>query len=381
MSVDDLAPLLSVPGVEPACDAPPDDTARRDAERFVAALYHGILNREPSADEIAAWAAPLTLDQTDVVGYVADMAATFLTSEERQRIDAERAAPPPEPEPIPTTAPLFAPAGHFYSPVVDVSEAERHLARLAAQPLPETLPGLRLDRARMVSAWQDLLPHLLAVPLPDQPTPGFRYCYDNPAYSYGDGATLYALIRRHRPQRIIEIGCGWSSACLLDAIDRELAGACEVTFVEPYPDLLYRLAGTPWPGHRVINSGIQDVPLEEFERLEANDILFIDSTHVVKTGSDVVYELLDILPRLKTGVLVHIHDIFWPFEYPSDWVVQQNRSWNELYALRAFLAHNTAWDIEFFGNYLTQMEATRVRRDFPRMIRNAGGAIWLRRIA
>src|SRR6185295_14291779 len=119
--------------------------------------------------------------------------------------------------------------------------------------------------------------------------------------------------------------------------------------IEPYPDLVKRLL-RPDDFDRVqfIRSLVQDVPLKIFDVLEANDILFIDSSHVCKVGSDVYHELFRILPRLRPGVIIHFHDIFWPFEYPEDWL-REGRAWNELYLMRAFLQHNEAYEILLFA--------------------------------
>jgi hypothetical protein len=333
--------------------------------RLVVALCRGILNREPLQEEVQAWLAGLRSPDPRHRISGADAAEAFLASDERKTFLARLAEWPH----------LFVPPGHFYSPIV----APETIKRVKVRIYPETLPGISIDRATMVRAWQETLPHLQACPFIDGPSEEFRYHFDNPAYSYGDGSTLYAMIRRHKPKRIIEIGCGWSSACALDAIDLELGGECDVTFIEPYPQLLKDLTtGKSFEG-RVVEAPVQDVDLTEFDRLEENDILFIDSTHVLKTGSDVVFELAEVLPRLKKGVLVHIHDIFWPFEYPEAWVFDENRSWNEIYALRAFLTGNSEWKIHFFGNYLTALEHSRIEADFPLMLKNPGGAIWLRR--
>lgn len=359
--------------MQPATTASDNDADRR----LVVALYHGILHRDPSDGEIASWLAGLRSPDPRHRITGADAAEAFLASQERATVVARLDSPTSSPLP-PDGPHLFVPPGHFYSPIVDPATiSETILSERDA--FPETLPGLAIDRAGMIAAWQALLPHLQACPFTDGPSGHFRYHFENPTYSYADGSTLFAMIRRHRPQRIIEIGCGWSSACMLDTIDHELGGRCDVTFIEPYPQLLYDLsAGRPFSG-RLIEAPVQQVDLVEFDRLQAGDILFIDSTHVLKTGSDVTFELMEVLPRLKSGVLVHIHDIFWPFEYPRSWIVEENRSWNEIYALRAFLTNSSDWTIEFFGNYLSGIEPDRIRTDFPTFMKNQGGAIWLRK--
>jgi hypothetical protein len=278
-----------------------------------------------------------------------------------------------------TSVKLFVPPGHFYSAIVDPIEADRHLSSKESLPTPEGLPGIALDRAEMIRTWKGLLPFLAGIPFPGRSGPDFRYYFDNPAYSWGDGSILHAMLRFYRPKRLIEIGSGWSSACTLDTVERYLESACELTFIEPHPQLLRDLLGNAAHRVRILEMPVQQVPGTIFEALEDGDILFVDSTHVLRTGSDVCTELFDILPRLASGVLVHIHDIFWPFEYPRQWVVQENRSWNELYAIRAFLAHNDVWRIVLFNDYLAKLERGMIEATYPQFMRNSGGALWLQR--
>ena len=116
--------------------------------------------------------------------------------------------------------------------------------------------------------------------------------------------------------------------------------------------------------------------LSVFDALSANDILFVDSTHVSKTGSDVNHLFFEILPRLASGVLVHLHDIFFPFEYPQDWVLG-GRSWNEIYMLRAFLQYNNAFRIVFMNTFLEHFHESRFADRMPLCLKNRGGSIWL----
>jgi hypothetical protein len=276
--------------------------------------------------------------------------------------------------------PLFFPPGHFYSPVVDPRLLEGRI-RKEREPVLRELPGIDLDLERMTRFWTDHLARNAAeTPFPETPAPSHRYHMQAPTYGYGDAITLRAMILHWRPRRFIEVGSGWSSACTLDTV-AEARLATELTFIEPYPELL---GDVLWDGDRerveIVASPVQDVPLTRFEALRENDILFIDSTHVVKTGSDVVQELGEILPRLEPGVVIHIHDIFYPFEYPHEWAVQENRSWNELYALRAFLTFNPAFEIVFFNDFFAQLARPVLERDCPLYLKNTGGSIWLRRV-
>ena len=231
----------------------------------------------------------------------------------------------------------------------------------------------------MIEKWNSLLPFLNNIPFSQFKASGFRYAFDNPSYSWGDGSILYAMLRSQQPRRLVEVGCGWTSACALDTAERYFDSECEFTFVDPYPQLLSSLIGKITTNVRIIEMPIQQVPLATFEALEAGDILFIDSTHVLRTGSDVCFELFEVLPRLASGVLVHFHDMFWPFEYPRKWAVDENRSWNELYAVRAFLTNNDDWRIIFFNDYFAKTERKLIAASYPDFLKNSGGALWLQR--
>lgn len=329
------------------------------SQRLVRSLFLLTLGRAPNDVELDHWSTAIGQGMN-----IADILEAFLGSEERAR---QRGAK------------LFVPPGHFYSPVVEPEEARRHLDALRAKPLADSLPGLSIDRDAMVDEWHRLLPFLISAPFEAERKPGLHYCYINPAYSWGDGSMLHAVLRRYRPRRLIEIGSGWSSACAVDTVTGYLGGDCRMTLIEPYPKLVLELLGEAATCTEIIESRVQDVSPEIFDALEANDVLFIDSTHVIKTGSDVCFELFEVLPRLAPGVLVHIHDMFWPFEYPQEWAVEENRSWNELYGVRAFLTHNDSWEFVMFNNYLTLLERDLIDRTFPDFLKNPGGALWLRR--
>jgi hypothetical protein len=123
---------------------------------------------------------------------------------------------------------------------------------------------------------------------------------------------------------------------------------------------------------------VQDVPLSDFDALASGDILFVDSSHVAKTGSDVNRILFEILPRLRSGVFVHVHDVHYPFEYPRQWVYE-GRAWNEAYLLRAFLEFNDEFEIVLFASYLATFHHDLLMRIMPMVTENAPGSLWLRR--
>jgi hypothetical protein len=204
-----------------------------------------------------------------------------------------------------------------------------------------------------------------------------RYYFDNTSFRYFDGIALYSFIRHYKPKRIIEIGSGFTSSLMLDT--RELFKQdIELTFIEPYPALLKSLfKGSDESNCKIIDTKVQRVPVELFKSLEKNDILFIDSSHVSKTGSDVNYELFSIIPELNDGVIIHVHDIFYPFEYPKNWVYD-GRNWNEDYLLRAFLSYNSKFKIEFFVDYLAQHQRQALRQ-MPLLEKENGGSLWMRK--
>jgi hypothetical protein len=274
---------------------------------------------------------------------------------------------------------LYVRPGHFYSPITDAVEVAKFWQQLAASPVPESLPGIPVSKAAMTEQWKLLLPFMKSNPFSAGKSAGLRYQFDNPPYSWGDGAILNAMLRLYKPRRIVEVGCGWSSACTLDTMETQVKNDCEITFVEPYPALLNSLIGTTTLKAHIIPSRVQDAPLPIFESLQAGDVLFIDSTHIMKTGSDVCFELFEILPRLNKGVIVHIHDMFWPFEYPRRWAVDDNRSWNEIYAIRVMLTETKRWKVLFFNDYFAKVASSQIATDFPDFLKNSGGALWLQR--
>lgn len=319
-----------------------------------------MLRRSPAPEEIDAWV--LGLSSQSVSPYAVTRA--FVESDECQRMNRVK---------------TYAAPGHFYSPIVNPAEGHARLVRAEAEAFSDSLPGLEINRGLMIDTWNRLLPFLTDAPFESSPGKGLKFGYDNPAYSWGDASVLHAMLRLYRPNRIVEIGCGWSSACIFDTVSRYLDPTCELTFIEPFPQLLRELLNNVTPNTRIFESKVQETAPRQFEKLRAGDLLFIDSSHILRTGSDVHFELFEILPLLAEGVLVHIHDIFWPFEYPRPWVVDENRSWNEAYAIRAFLTNNNKWRVLFFNDYFVRFERPRIEATFPKFLQNSGGALWIRR--
>ena len=201
--------------------------------------------------------------------------------------------------------------------------------------------------------------HFASLPFSEEADGRHRYNYNNTSYSFGDACIYWAMIAKLRPQMIVEIGSGYTSALALDAIDHFGLGT-KCTFIDPYPELLRKVAAPIGAHHALRDIRVQSVDLTIVEELQDNDILFIDSSHVVKTGSDVHFELFAILPRLKRGTVVHFHDIFYPFEYPEEWVMKENLSWNELYFVQAFLMYNNDFEMLYFNDYVRKVHRDHV---------------------
>ncbi|MCB1405158.1 MAG: class I SAM-dependent methyltransferase [Rhodobacteraceae bacterium] len=278
------------------------------------------------------------------------------------------------------TTKIFVPPGHFYSPVS--SDADNAIAlENARREAMGSLPGISIDDAAMVALWRKFCGVIDDMPFQEEAGADTRrYHYANKMFPRGDACAYYGMIRTFKPNRIIEIGSGHSSAFALDV--QETTGFPNaLTFIEPYPKRLKSLMReADKSAVTLIEDFVQNVPLERFDALEANDILFVDSSHVVKPGSDVCYEVFQILPRLKPGVIIHFHDCFWPFEYPEPWLIRDNRSWNELYLLRAFLQFNPAFEILFFNSYFFQRHRDVVNGPAAQAIlARPGGGLWLRR--
>jgi predicted O-methyltransferase YrrM len=270
---------------------------------------------------------------------------------------------------------------HFYQPIPDTGSLPA-----ALWEKPSELVGVELREAEQLALLERFAGKYRAEyeALPRGPTSVPHAFYlRNDAFGSVDAEILYCMVREYAPRRLFEIGSGFSTrlsaqACRVNA--ERLGVECELVAFEPYPSEVLR-AG--FPGlTRLEPVKAQDIPLTEFSRLEANDILFIDSSHVLKVGSDVQVEILEILPRLKPGVVVHFHDIFLPAEYPKPWILEHRRFWTEQYALQAFLTFNDRFEVLWGGSFMHLKHAGRLREAFTSYQESASwpGSFWIRRV-
>ena len=276
-----------------------------------------------------------------------------------------------------TVAPFLSlyPPGHFYSPVPDLEEIEAQADRLFG-PARE-LPGVELHVAEQLELFRTLAALAREAPLPVAPGETARYGVDNPNYGIGDASMLQAMLRHLRPAHYLEVGSGYTTALALDTNERYLDGAMTVTAIEPHPELLRGVLRAD-DRVEVLSEPVQSVPVERFRALGPGDVLFLDCSHVLKTGSDVQHLYTNVLPVLAAGVHVHVHDVFWPFEYLRHWI-EAGRAWNEAYLLHAFLLFNDAFEIVLWNHYIAVEHRDVIAAELPQMLATPGGAIWLRR--
>lgn len=283
--------------------------------------------------------------------------------------------------PAPATTKTLFPAGHFYSPVVDVDELRREQARI--WPARPEVRGIDFNDAHHERVLHEYFPAFypdFAYPRQSDGKP-LTFYTENDQFSWLDCRALFVLLRAWRPKRFVEVGSGFSTLLVADVNRRFLGGSMSICCIEPNPRPALR---APSLGlERLIVSKVQETGLEIFDRLDVGDVLFIDSSHVAKTGSDVNHLCFEVLPRLRKGVRVHFHDIFFPEDYPKPWALDENRCWNEQYVVRALLMYSSHFRVLFGSNYAFTTHAAALRealRD-PDGAYYGGGSLWIEKIA
>lgn len=258
---------------------------------------------------------------------------------------------------------------HFHQPIPDTRELPETLWEQ-----PSELVGINMNEALQF----DLLRHHLTKfrdeynNLPVEPPPGQR----RPFHGV-DALVAYCMVRHFQPRLIIEVGSGFSSLVLSQAAAKNKNSA--LICIDPFPRDFVR---NGLPGlQSLIEKKVEDIVFEFFSQLQSGDILFIDSSHTVKIGGDVNHLFLEVLPRLKPGVIVHVHDIFLPLEYRRDWVLDEFRFWNEQYLLQAFLTFNSEFEVLLANSYLNHYHQEDLKSAFPNLSSWASGSFWMRRKA
>ncbi|MBL7790353.1 MAG: class I SAM-dependent methyltransferase [Chitinophagales bacterium] len=279
-------------------------------------------------------------------------------------------------ENFPNTRNLFVRLGvfpiidHYYDPLFQ----KKYLHKSSSEPR-----SLYIDwNAEFQLQWLDELDYKHEVTdIPKTANEGFYY--NNASFGSGDAEYWYSMIRRCKPKRVIEVGCGYSTHLTQLAIQKNKKENpdfhCEHICIEPFE--------RPWLenlGQKVYRERLELLDLSLFDTLESGDILFIDSSHVIRPQGDVITYFLHILPRLKSGVIVHFHDIFTPFDYPESWILEEVRLFGEQYMLEVFLSNNSEWEIIGALNYLKHFYFYELKKVCPIMDENREpGSFYIRK--
>lgn len=265
---------------------------------------------------------------------------------------------------------------HYYQPLVFPN---KHLKR--GFDLKRQLPGIdfKINGQLQFLNTLDFRDELLKIPIEYSQSSDFYF--HNGSFEAGDSEMLYNIIRYYKPRKIIEIGSGNSTRITLRAskLNRSENHDIDIICIEPYEQ--------PWLENvseiNVIRKKVEDVPFSEFESLNENDILFIDSSHIIRPNGDVLFEFLELLPKLNKGVIIHIHDIYSPRDYSEEIIFDKRFMWNEQYLLEAFLSFNDHFEIICALNYLKRNHFTELSKACPilEMEPNADPAsFWIRKI-
>lgn len=261
---------------------------------------------------------------------------------------------------------------HFYQPVPDTRNLPDTLWKGARQ-----LPGIEMNESTQLdflrNRFSQFREDCSQIPIASDNEETINLT--NGHFDGIDGLVAYCMVRYFKPRTIIEVGSGYSSLILAKAAVRN--GNAPLICIEPFP---LEFLKKDFPGLRtLVRKRVEEIDRDFFSELQAGDILFLDSSHTVKIGGDVTYLFLEILPRLKPGVVVHVHDIFFPFDYPREWVMNECRFWSEQYLLQSFLAFNSAFEILLCNSYLNTYHLAELQTAFPKSHSWGGGSFWMRR--
>lgn len=266
---------------------------------------------------------------------------------------------------------------HYYEPLIN---PEKYLNKTFSKD--RVVTGINLNSTNQLKLLKkfNFQDELLNIPLKKQSNLQEFY-YNNHSFEYGDSEFLYSIIRELKPKKIIEIGSGFSTRMSLLALNKNKADnpqySYEFSCIEPYEFHLISLLNVTH-----IKEKVEDIDIEFFKSLNENDILFIDSSHIIRPNGDVLYEIQNILPILKKGVIIHIHDIFTPNHYPYNWL-KNHILWNEQYLVEALLTDNENYEIIGALNYLKHNFWNEISSKLPVLAKNKDaepGSFWIRKV-
>lgn len=268
---------------------------------------------------------------------------------------------------------MFPIVDHYYEPLFDYRKVLSNHDKIGS--------SISLDSKKQLFFLKQLNYADELVMIPDHSDSATEYYYVNGSFGSGDADLYYSIVRQIKPNKILEVGSGFSTRVALKAVQRnkEMNAdyCCSITCIEPYE--------MPWLEKldvKLIRKKVEEIDLTNFNHLDENDILFIDSSHMIRPGGDVLFLILRILPKLKRGVLIHFHDIFTPAEYPIGWLKDEFRMWNEQYLLEAFLLNNNSFEVVAALNFLNKNYRNEVANLFPvlaKEVEREPGSFWIRK--
>lgn len=269
---------------------------------------------------------------------------------------------------------------HFYQPIPDTRNLSPDLWEK-----PSEMVGVEMNeegQKSLLALFQSKYRSEMEQFPRDSPSDPGTYHVRNTSFESVDGEILYCMIREFQPRRLVEVGSGFSTLLIRQALARNREGAgqdCDVTVIDPFPGPQVR--GIPLGVSRWIERPVESVPWSEFASLESRDILFLDSSHVLRIGGDVCCEFLEILPRLNPGVLVHVHDVFLPAEYLKLWILDKHYFWTEQYMLQAFLQFNSAFEVLWGSSFMHLRHPDLLEAAIPSYSRDRSwpASFWMRK--
>lgn len=271
---------------------------------------------------------------------------------------------------------IFPIIDHYYEPLFKTSKLKKSLRE------DRELPGINFNTCEQLNILEKFSYNHELISFPMDKTQNIEYYYNNGSFEVGDAEYLYNMIRFYKPHKIIEIGSGYSTLMVINAIkknnEEDVNYKCEHICIEPYE--MQWLEDIPV---KLIRKKVEEIDKKIFKDLEKNDLLFIDSSHMIRPQGDVLFEYLEILPILKPGVLIHIHDIFTPKDYLDEWILKGVSFWNEQYLLEAFLSFNNKYKIIGALNFLKYNYFKELTNKCPIFKNNPNtepGSFWIMRI-
>jgi hypothetical protein len=269
---------------------------------------------------------------------------------------------------------VFPVLDQYYEPLVN---PKKHLKKSLRED--RVLKGIDLNEKGQLKLLSEFNYNIEIKKFPFYKKNEIEFYFNNTTYKSGDAEYLYNIIRHFKPKRVIEIGSGFSTLMAQNAIKQNTLEDskyhCNHICIEPYE--------MPWLKElnvNLIREKVENIDTSFFKQLEKDDILFIDSSHIIRPQGDVLFEYLEILPTINSGVIVHIHDIFTPKDYLDDWIYKDFRLWNEQYLLEAFLMFNSEFKIIGALNYLAHNHPKEFKDKCPIFANEKGrepGSFWI----